>query len=155
MGLASSMPFKLASVSLWYVPVIFISLLSVDLLPQDVVGSSCTLAVPDLNQLFLQGPLVLSSGEWYLETSNSWLLRYHCFWTLSEDRAGNNIKIYIKIYVFLNHEFRNPLAVHWLGLGAFTAGAHVQSLVGELRSHKPCGTAKTNKQTTMNLYRYC
>ena len=41
----------------------------------------------------------------------------------------------------------NCLAVQWLGLGAFTAGAQVRSLVGELRSRKPCGTAKTNKQT--------
>ena len=38
--------------------------------------------------------------------------------------------------------------VQWLGLGAFTGKlAWVQSLVGELRSHKPCGTAK--KKTTL------
>ena len=30
----------------------------------------------------------------------------------------------------------NSLAVHWLGVGAFTAVAQVQSLVRELRSHK-------------------
>ena len=35
--------------------------------------------------------------------------------------------------------------VQWLGLGSFTARARVQSLVGELRSHKPRGTAKTKK----------
>ena len=34
--------------------------------------------------------------------------------------------------------------VLWLGLSAFTAGAWVQSLVRELRSHKPCGEAKNN-----------
>ena len=28
----------------------------------------------------------------------------------------------------------NSLAVQWLGLGTFTAGAQVQSLIGELRS---------------------
>ena len=36
----------------------------------------------------------------------------------------------------------NSLAVHWLGLSAFTAGARVQSLVGELRSRKPHNVAK-------------
>ena len=36
----------------------------------------------------------------------------------------------------------NSLAVQWLGLGAFTAVAQVQSLVGELRSCKPHGVAK-------------
>ena len=39
----------------------------------------------------------------------------------------------------------NSLAVQWLGLGTFTAVARVQSLVGELRSHKPCHGPK-NKQ---------
>ena len=38
------------------------------------------------------------------------------------------------------------LAVQWLGLRAFTAWALVQSLVGELRSHKPRGTAKEGKK---------
>ena len=28
--------------------------------------------------------------------------------------------------------------VQWLGFSAFTAVAWIQSLVGELRSHKPC-----------------
>ena len=36
----------------------------------------------------------------------------------------------------------NFLVVQWLGLGAFTAMAQVQSLVGELRSHKSHITAK-------------
>ena len=47
-------------------------------------------------------------------------------------------------------QFRDSLAVQWLGLGAFTAGARVQSLVGKLRSCKPHGVPpapKTNKQT--------
>ena len=30
--------------------------------------------------------------------------------------------------------WENSLAVQWLGVSAFTAGARVQSLVGELRS---------------------
>ena len=30
----------------------------------------------------------------------------------------------------------------WLGFQAFTAVAWIQSLVGELRFHKPCGVAK-------------
>ena len=39
----------------------------------------------------------------------------------------------------------NSLAVQWLGLSAFTAGAQVQSLMGELRSRKPHGVAKKKK----------
>ena len=34
------------------------------------------------------------------------------------------------------------LVVQWLGLRAFTARARVQSLIGELRSHKPRSPAK-------------
>ena len=34
------------------------------------------------------------------------------------------------------------LAIQWLRLGAFTAGAQVQSLVEELRSPKPHGMAR-------------
>ena len=40
----------------------------------------------------------------------------------------------------------NSLAVQWLGLRAFTAVAWVQSLVRELRSHKPGSTAKKKKK---------
>ena len=40
----------------------------------------------------------------------------------------------------------NSLVDRWLGLGAFTATAQVQSLVGELRSRKPCGKAKKKKK---------
>ena len=40
----------------------------------------------------------------------------------------------------------NSLAVQWLGLRTFTAGARVQSLVGELRSSKLRGTAKKKKK---------
>ena len=36
----------------------------------------------------------------------------------------------------------NSLAVQWLALSVFTAGARVQSLVGELRSHKPRNVAE-------------
>ena len=32
--------------------------------------------------------------------------------------------------------------VQWLGLGAFTAGAQVQSLAKKLKSHKQCSMAK-------------
>ena len=40
----------------------------------------------------------------------------------------------------------NSLAVQWLGLGAFTAGAQVQSLVRELRSHRPHIQSKKKKK---------
>ena len=39
----------------------------------------------------------------------------------------------------------NSLVVQWLGLGAFTVMAQVQSLVRELRSCKLCGGAKKQK----------
>ena len=39
----------------------------------------------------------------------------------------------------------NSLAVQGLGLHALTAKGMVQSLVGELRSHMPCGAAKKKK----------
>ena len=38
--------------------------------------------------------------------------------------------------------FGSSLAVQWLGLSTFSAGAQVQSLVGKLKSHKPCGVTK-------------
>ena len=40
----------------------------------------------------------------------------------------------------------NSLVVQWLGLCALTAGAQVQSLVEELRSHKPHSRAKKKKK---------
>lgn len=43
-------------------------------------------------------------------------------------------KLYLKL-----HSARVFLDVQWLGLTAFTAGAWVQSLAGELRSHKLYG----------------
>ena len=42
--------------------------------------------------------------------------------------------------------------VQWLGLGAFTAVAQVQSLVGELRSPKPRGMAKKKKRKERKIY---
>ena len=44
--------------------------------------------------------------------------------------------------------FGNSLAVQWLGQSAFTAETRVQSLVREIRSHKPQGVAKQNKNKT-------
>ena len=49
----------------------------------------------------------------------------------------NKIKIHL-----INWEKGDFLAVQWLRLHAFTAGALVQPLVGELRSHMPCGAAR-------------
>ena len=46
----------------------------------------------------------------------------------------------------------NSLVVQWLGLHTSTAGARVQSLVRELRSHKPCSAAKGEKKG-LKLYR--
>ena len=48
-----------------------------------------------------------------------------------------------------NPRLGNSLAIQWLGLDALTAGAQVQSLVRELRSHKLCSGAKKQKTTTL------
>ena len=42
----------------------------------------------------------------------------------------------------------NSLVVQQLGLGALTATAQVQSLVGELRYHKPCDADTQKKHYT-------
>ena len=42
--------------------------------------------------------------------------------------------------------YGNSSVVQWLGLHAFIAVACVQSLVGELRSHKPASVAKKKKK---------
>ena len=34
----------------------------------------------------------------------------------------------------------------WLGLSTFTVGAQVKSLLGELRSYKPCSVVKRKKK---------
>ena len=39
----------------------------------------------------------------------------------------------------------NSLVVQWLGLGPFTARAHVRSLVQELRSHKPSSATERER----------
>ena len=44
----------------------------------------------------------------------------------------------------------NSLVVQWLGLGAFTAGPGVQSLVRELRSCKAHGIGKTKQTNKKN-----
>ena len=46
----------------------------------------------------------------------------------------------------------NSLVVQWLELCTFTAGAQVQSLVGELRSHKPHNRAKLEKRNGNSLW---
>ena len=53
-------------------------------------------------------------------------------------------------YVF-NNISGNSLALQWLGLCAFTAGAQVQSLEGDLRSRKPCDIAKNKKTNKISL----
>ena len=45
-----------------------------------------------------------------------------------------------------NDKRENSLVVQWLGLGAFTNVAQVQSLVRERRSQKLCGVAKRKKK---------
>ena len=60
----------------------------------------------------------------------------------------------------LNRMYGNSLAVQWLGLGAVTAAAQIQSWKGELRSHELCGKDKNKrpheisilKHTQINIY---
>ena len=51
-------------------------------------------------------------------------------------------------FLFKDYTFGNSLVVQWLGLGSFTARAQVQTLVGKLKSRKPCGAAKKKKDYT-------
>ena len=44
-----------------------------------------------------------------------------------------------------NDIFGNSLSIQWLRLSAFTSAAHIQSLVGELRSHEQCSRGKKKK----------
>ena len=59
-------------------------------------------------------------------------------------------KLYYKDIVIKTVRFRSFLVVQWL-FQAFTTMAHVQFLVGELRSCKPSSMSKnkTNKETSM------
>ena len=50
--------------------------------------------------------------------------------------------------------YGNSLVVHWLGLGAFTARARVQSLLGELRSCKSCSVAKIKKIQSIMIFKF-
>ena len=46
----------------------------------------------------------------------------------------------------------NSLMIQWLGLGAFTVGGQVKSLVKELRSLKLHGLAKKKKKKSSEAY---
>ena len=48
-------------------------------------------------------------------------------------------------------EVWNSLMIQWLGLGAFTVGGQVKSLVKELRSLKLHGLAKKKKKKVVKL----
>ena len=50
--------------------------------------------------------------------------------------------------------FRNSLAVQWLALSTFTAEGLVQSLIRELRSHKPRGVGKGKEKSGPSLYKF-
>ena len=50
-----------------------------------------------------------------------------------------------------NHRLGNSLVVQWLGPQAFTAEAQVQSLDGEIRSHKLHSVAKKEKKKNHRL----
>ena len=54
-------------------------------------------------------------------------------------------------YKIKEKKFGNSLVVQWLGLGGFTPGAWLWSLVGELRYHKPHDAAKKKKKKFFSL----
>ena len=47
--------------------------------------------------------------------------------------------------------FENSLVIQWLGLCLLIAGAWIWPLVGELRPHKPHGTAKKKQKSENEL----
>ena len=65
------------------------------------------------------------------------------FLCLTKIVKGNpkGMPLIITVYVLQEITLGNSLAVQWLGLRAFTAGARVPSLVGELRCRKQHGAA--------------
>ena len=67
----------------------------------------------------------------------------HSYW--AGDTAGRGAQK-LTTWPDLDLNSRNSRAVQWLGLGAFTARAQVQSLVQELRSGRPLGAAKRKKK---------
>ena len=56
---------------------------------------------------------------------------------------------------FWKKKRRDSLVVQWLGLGAFTAGARVRSLVGELKSHSLKKNVQDCKGTSQGVGRSC
>ena len=69
-----------------------------------------------------------------------WIKWKHIF------KLRNSIKV-----VSQTSAWGNFLVVQWVGLGAFSVVAQVQSLVGQLRSHKhSCGVKKKNKTKQKN-----
>ena len=61
---------------------------------------------------------------------------------LQKVKGGHDLAIRLLGMCSKEMKIGNSLAVQWLGLCALTAGAQVQSLVGELSSHKPRGAAE-------------
>ena len=58
---------------------------------------------------------------------------------------GKSLNLSEMVSLFIKLAIGNSRTLQWLGLGAFTAGARVQSLIGELRSRKLHGVAPQNK----------
>ena len=61
----------------------------------------------------------------------------------------------VRMAIIKKSTSRELLAVQWLGLHAFTARAWVGSLVGELRSCKPRGTAPPQMFINNKCWRGC
>ena len=68
-----------------------------------------------------------------------------CFFKIDRLVDSGNLMGHSQLFYNRSIWHGHSLAVQWLGLGAFTAGARVQSLVGELRSRKPHDVAKKKK----------
>ena len=62
-------------------------------------------------------------------------------------RASLNARV-LRVLTYAIEPLGTALVVLWLGLCAFTARVQVQSLVRELRPHKPHSAARKQKQNS-------
>ena len=73
------------------------------------------------------------------------IINKEAYWT--QERTGEHREDLCKeLENIKKNKTGNSLVIQGLGLSTFTAGARVQSLVRELRSCQPCGTAREKKK---------
>lgn len=65
------------------------------------------------------------------------------------DRGGGGYTMTLTVNMLLNFSPGNSLAIQWLGFGALTARARVQSMVRELRSYMYAVQPRKKKRKTL------